>query len=99
MEKEHDPVEKALKASFVSAANHLTTLYTTGINAQKQAFSQGYNKSIKDTMEWVSKNQSNKTTINTAELLEYLKMRLEASNQESSKLFDNLFQMCKSVRI
>ena len=37
---ENDQIEKSLKSSFVGAANHLTQLYTTSTQLQKQAYVQ-----------------------------------------------------------
>ncbi len=74
--------DKVLKASFVSAANHLTQLYTNSMHAQKQSFTQGYNKATREVMEWLVKNCNNKSVINVEELMDHLKIKLEASTNQ-----------------
>jgi len=73
-----EALEKSLKASFVSSANQLTQLYTNSLSFQKQAYIHGYNKSTRDMMEWILKQQATGTkTMSMDVFLQYLRSRLE----------------------
>jgi len=72
--------EKSLKTSFVGAANHITQLYTTSLNFQKQSYVQGYNQATRDALEFILKQHTpNTRTIPVENLLEYLKNKSESN--------------------
>lgn len=50
-----DNFERALKGSFVGAANQLTQLYTNSLQFQKQSFMHGYNRAVRDMIDWLLK--------------------------------------------
>jgi len=81
-------LEKSLKTNFVGAANQLAQLFTHSVSYQKQAYVHGYNKSIKEVMEWLIKE--NQHPISVDSLMEFLRSRIQEPNVpvETSKQED-----------
>jgi len=89
-------MDKHLKASFVSAANHLTKLYTDSINCQKEVFIHGYSKGIHEVMEWISNNSDGKT-VDVSLLLTWMKLQLQEGQNTLSCLQETATD-CHSTR-
>jgi hypothetical protein len=72
--------EKALKSSFVAAANHLSHLYTTSLSHHRQAYLQGYQKATRETLEFVLKRLQDGASQESVEpLLQFLKAKMESN--------------------
>jgi len=74
-----ESLEKSLKTSFVGAANQITQLYTNALNFQKQSYVHGYNQANRDTLEFILKRYGSNNASIPAELLEFLKNKLETN--------------------
>eukprot|EP01118_Nematostelium_gracile_P016434 TRINITY_DN6808_c0_g1_i1.p1 TRINITY_DN6808_c0_g1~~TRINITY_DN6808_c0_g1_i1.p1 ORF type:complete len:182 (+),score=48.61 TRINITY_DN6808_c0_g1_i1:188-733(+) len=75
---EADSVEKSLKATFAGAATQITQLYHQSIAFQKHSYTNGYNQAMRDIIDLINKNSSNRN-IGMEELADYLRKKLEGA--------------------
>lgn len=94
-----EDIEKALKGTFIGAANQLTQLYVQGLQQQKNSFAIGYNSALENVIQFVI-NSSNGSSpnINMDLLLEFLKKERSKYPQPSSPSSPDLKNDVNDIR-
>ena len=71
-----DEVDRSMYASFCSAANSLSQLYTQGMNNQKLSFQAGERHALDKIYQWICNTQQAGSRVTTDDLLSYLQTEL-----------------------
>ncbi|GLT68139.1 hypothetical protein SLA2020_403970 [Shorea laevis] len=79
-----DEVDRTMYASFCSAANSLSQLYTQAMNQQKLSFQAGERHSLEKLYQWIRRQQEGGSRVTTLDILSYLQNELEYSGEEPS---------------
>ncbi|XVE60902.1 hypothetical protein DITRI_Ditri05aG0164000 [Diplodiscus trichospermus] len=67
-----DEVDRTMYASFCSAANSLSQLYTQAMNQQKLSFQAGKRHSLQKLYQWIWRQQEEVSRVTTMDILSYL---------------------------
>ncbi|XP_022767960.1 uncharacterized protein LOC111312187 [Durio zibethinus] len=79
-----DEVDRTLYASFCSAANTLSQLYTQAMNQQKLSFQAGKRHSLEKLYQWIWRQQEGGSRVTTMDILSYLQNELDYCGEEPS---------------
>ncbi|KAE8666600.1 exocyst complex component 2-like [Hibiscus syriacus] len=67
-----DEVDRTMYASFSSAANSLSQLYTQAMNQQKLSFQAGKRHGLEKLYQWICRQQEGGSRVTTMDILSYL---------------------------
>ncbi|KAE8714286.1 exocyst complex component 2-like [Hibiscus syriacus] len=79
-----DEVDRTMYASFFSAANSLSQLYTQAMNQQKLSFQAGKRHSLEKLYQWIRRQQEAGTRVTTMDIHNYLQNELDYCGEEPS---------------
>uniref|UniRef100_A0A2P2JQF5 Uncharacterized protein LOC105139508 n=1 Tax=Rhizophora mucronata TaxID=61149 RepID=A0A2P2JQF5_RHIMU len=79
-----DEVDRTMYASFCSAANSLSQLYTQAMNHQKLSFQAGERHGLEKLYQWILRQQEEGSRVATVDILSYVQNELEYSIDEPS---------------
>ncbi|KAL4309467.1 hypothetical protein GQ457_01G029180 [Hibiscus cannabinus] len=79
-----DEVDRTMYASFCSAANSLSQLYTQAMNQQKLSFQAGKRHSLEKLYQWIRRQQEGGSRVTPTDILNYLQNELDYSGEEPS---------------
>ncbi|KAK8476112.1 hypothetical protein V6N13_054292 [Hibiscus sabdariffa] len=79
-----DEVDRTMYASFCSAANSLSQLYTQAMNQQKLSFQAGKRHGLEKLYQWFSRQQEGGLRVTTMDILNYLQNELDYCGEEPS---------------
>ncbi|KAJ4831473.1 hypothetical protein Tsubulata_015224 [Turnera subulata] len=71
-----DEVDRTMYASFCSAANSLSQLYTQAMNHQKLSFQAGERNGLEKLYQWIWRQQEGGSRVTTADILNYIQVRI-----------------------
>ncbi|ESW23967.1 hypothetical protein PHAVU_004G091000 [Phaseolus vulgaris] len=71
-----DEVDRTLYASFCTAANSLSQLYTHTMNHQKFSFNAGERQSLEKVYQWIWRQQEGGSRVGTVDVLNYIQVGL-----------------------
>ncbi|XVE55110.1 hypothetical protein DITRI_Ditri03aG0134600 [Diplodiscus trichospermus] len=77
-----DEVDRTMYASFCSAANSLSQLYTQAMNQQKLSFQAGKRHSLEKLYQWIWRQQEGGSRVSTMDILSYLQNELDYCGEE-----------------
>ncbi|EOY16817.1 hypothetical protein QUC31_001217 [Theobroma cacao] len=77
-----DEVDRTMYASFCSAANSLSQLYTQAMNQQKLSFQAGKRHSLEKLHQWIWRQQEGGSRVTTMDILSYLQNELDYCGEE-----------------
>ncbi|GLT74612.1 hypothetical protein SLA2020_464000 [Shorea laevis] len=77
-----DEVDRTMYASFCSAANSLSQLYTQAMNQQKLSFQAGERHGLEKLYNWIRRQQEGGSRVMTLDILNYLQNELEYCGEE-----------------
>ena len=72
-----DDIERTLYASFSSAANGISQLYTQSLNQQRKAYCLGARHVAEKVVQWLEAEHSTEQSVSTNELVTLLRRELE----------------------
>ncbi|KAL6180158.1 hypothetical protein ACLB2K_046825 [Fragaria x ananassa] len=78
-----DEVDRSMYASFCSAANSLSQLYTQGMNNQKFSFQAGERHALDKIYQWIRSTQQGGSRVTTDDVLSYLQNELGYCGEEA----------------
>ncbi|KAI9071214.1 hypothetical protein K1719_046831 [Acacia pycnantha] len=67
-----DEVDRTMYASFCSAANSLSQLYTQAMNHQKLSFQAGERHGLEKLYQWIWRQQEGGSRVATVDILNYI---------------------------
>ncbi|KAJ0025928.1 hypothetical protein Pint_07881 [Pistacia integerrima] len=79
-----DEVDQSMYASFCSAANSLSQLYTQAMNHQKHSFQAGERHGLEKFYQWIWRQEEGGSRVTTVDILNYLQNELDYSGKEPS---------------
>uniref|UniRef100_A0A7C9CD37 Holocarboxylase synthetase n=1 Tax=Opuntia streptacantha TaxID=393608 RepID=A0A7C9CD37_OPUST len=79
-----DEVDRTMYASFCSAANSLSQLYTQAMNHQKLSFQAGERHGLEKLYQWILRQQEAGARVTTGDILTYLQNELDHGGDEPS---------------
>ncbi|GAB4861092.1 hypothetical protein Ancab_036250 [Ancistrocladus abbreviatus] len=79
-----DEVDRTMYASFCSAANSLSQLYTQAMNHQKLSFQAGERHGLEKLYQWIIRQQEEGSRVTTIDILNYLQGELDYCGDEPS---------------
>ncbi|KAG6607634.1 uncharacterized protein LOC111433447 [Cucurbita moschata] len=79
-----DEVDRTMYASFCSAANSLSQLYTQAMNHQKLSFQAGERHAMEKLYQWMFRQQEGGSRVTTADVLNYIRNELDYCGEEPS---------------
>ncbi|XP_054806473.1 uncharacterized protein LOC129309092 [Prosopis cineraria] len=79
-----DEVDRTMYASFCSAANSLSQLYTQAMNHQKLSFQAGERHGLEKLHQWVRRQQEGGSRVGTADIVNYIQNELDYCGEEPS---------------
>ncbi|XP_040998374.1 uncharacterized protein LOC121244383 [Juglans microcarpa x Juglans regia] len=79
-----DEVDRTMYASFCSAANSLSQLYTHAMNHQKFSFQAGERHGLEKLYQWIRRQQEEGSRVLTVDIINYLQNELDYSGEEPS---------------
>ncbi|KAB2093016.1 hypothetical protein ERO13_A02G062800v2 [Gossypium hirsutum] len=79
-----DEVDRTMYASFCSAANSLSQLYTQAMNQQKLSFQAGKGHSLEKLYQWIWRQQEGGSRVTTMDILNYLQNEIDYCGEEPS---------------
>ncbi|TKY51450.1 hypothetical protein E2542_SST22965 [Spatholobus suberectus] len=77
-----DEVDRSMYASFCSAANSLSHLYTLSMNHQKLSFQAGERHSLEKLYQWIWRQQESGSRVATVDILTYIQNELDYCGEE-----------------
>lgn len=77
-----DEVDRTIYASFSSAANSLSHLYTLSMSHQKLSFQAGQRHSLENLYHWIWRQQETGSRVATLDILTYIQNELDYSGEE-----------------
>ncbi|KAI4310392.1 hypothetical protein MLD38_035373 [Melastoma candidum] len=78
-----DEVDRSLYASFCSAANSLSQLYTHSMTHQRLSFQAGERHSLDKLYHWILRQQEDGARVSTADIISYLQNELEYAPEDT----------------
>ncbi|TYI28789.1 hypothetical protein ES332_A05G269400v1 [Gossypium tomentosum] len=78
-----DEVDRTMYASFCSAANSLSHLYTQAMNQQKLSFQAGKRHGLEKIYQWIWRQQEGGSRVTTMDILSYLQNELDYGEEPS----------------
>ncbi|KAL9323855.1 hypothetical protein ACSQ67_008712 [Phaseolus vulgaris] len=78
-----DEVDRTLYASFCTAANSLSQLYTHTMNHQKFSFNAGERQSLEKVYQWIWRQQEGGSRVGTVDVLNYIQSELDYCEEPS----------------
>ncbi|XP_028790231.1 uncharacterized protein LOC114746195 [Neltuma alba] len=79
-----DEVDRTMYASFCSAANSLSQLYTQAMNHQKLSFQAGERHGLEKLYQWVRRQQEGGSRVTTVDIVNYIQHELDYCGEEPS---------------
>jgi len=79
-----DEVDRTMYASFCSAANSLSQLYTQAMNHQKLSFQAGERQGLEKLYQWIRRQQEEGSRVTTVDILNYVQNELDYCGEEPS---------------
>ncbi|GAB4845181.1 hypothetical protein Ancab_038587 [Ancistrocladus abbreviatus] len=79
-----DEVDRTMYASFCSAANSLSQLYTQAMNHQKLSFQTGERHGLEKLYQWIIRQQEAGSRVTAIDILNYLQGELDYCGDEPS---------------
>ncbi|XP_062157550.1 uncharacterized protein LOC133865202 isoform X2 [Alnus glutinosa] len=79
-----DEVDRTMYASFCSAANSLSQLYTQAMNHQKFSFQAGERHGLEKLYQWIRRQQEEGSRVATVDVLNYIQNELDYCGEEPS---------------
>ncbi|XP_027366557.1 uncharacterized protein LOC113872881 [Abrus precatorius] len=79
-----DEVDRTMYASFCTAANSLSHLYTQAMNHQKLSFQAGERHSLDKLYQWIWRQQEGGSRVATLDILNYIQNELDYGGEEPS---------------
>jgi len=79
-----DEVDRTMYASFCSAANSLSQLYTQAMNHQKLSFQAGERQGLEKLYQWIRRQQEEGSRVTTVDILNYIQNELDYCGEEPS---------------
>ncbi|GMH22247.1 hypothetical protein Nepgr_024090 [Nepenthes gracilis] len=79
-----DEVDRTMYATFCSAANSLSQLYTHVMNHQKLSFQAGERHGLEKLYQWIIRQQEAGSRVTTIDILTYLQNELDCCGDEPS---------------
>ncbi|TKY46059.1 hypothetical protein E2542_SST28092 [Spatholobus suberectus] len=79
-----DEVDRTLYASFCTAANSLSQLYTHAMNHQKLSFNAGERHALEKLYQWIWRQQEGGSRVGTVDVLNYIQNELDYCGEEPS---------------
>ncbi|XP_022143649.1 uncharacterized protein LOC111013511 [Momordica charantia] len=79
-----DEVDRTMYASFSTAANSLSQLYTQSMNHQKFSFQAGERHAMEKLYQWMFRQQEGGSRVTTADVLNYIRNELDYCGEEPS---------------
>ncbi|XP_050212563.1 uncharacterized protein LOC126664287 [Mercurialis annua] len=77
-----DEVDRTMYASFCSAANSLSQLYTQSMNHQKLSFQAGERHGLEKLYQWIWRQQEGGSRVTTVDILNYIQNEVDYSGEE-----------------
>ncbi|OWM63970.1 uncharacterized protein LOC116189070 [Punica granatum] len=77
-----DEVDRTMYASFCSAANSLSQLYTQAMNHQKLSFQAGERHGLEKLYQWLLRQQEGGARVSTSDVLNYIQNELDYPGEE-----------------
>ncbi|XP_065881071.1 uncharacterized protein [Euphorbia lathyris] len=77
-----DEVDRTMYASFCSAANSLSQLYTQSMNHQKLSFQAGERHGLDKLYQWIWRQQEGGSRVTTVDIVNYIQNELDYSGEE-----------------
>ncbi|KAJ9675522.1 hypothetical protein PVL29_024447 [Vitis rotundifolia] len=77
-----DEVDRTMYATFCSAANSLSQLYTQTMNQQKLSFQAGERHGLEKLYQWILRQQEGGSRVTTVDILSYLQNELDYCGEE-----------------
>ncbi|KAJ8420331.1 hypothetical protein Cgig2_006246 [Carnegiea gigantea] len=81
-----DEVDRTMYASFCSAANSLSQLYTQAMNHQKLSFQAGERHGLEKLYQWILRQQEAGARVTTGDILTYLQLFLSHGELKISQV-------------
>ncbi|KAI4370766.1 hypothetical protein MLD38_019076 [Melastoma candidum] len=78
-----DEVDRSLYASFCSAANSLSQLYTHSMTHQRLSFQAGERHSLDKLYQWILRQQEDGARVSTVDIISYLQNELEYVSEDT----------------
>ncbi|KAK6940059.1 hypothetical protein RJ641_029590 [Dillenia turbinata] len=78
-----DEVDRTMYATFCSAANSLSQLYTQAMNHQKLSFQAGERHGLEKLYQWILRQQEEGSRVSTFDILNYLQNEIEYGEEPS----------------
>ncbi|KAL5560237.1 hypothetical protein UlMin_036448 [Ulmus minor] len=79
-----DEGDRTMYASFCSAANSLSQLYSQAMNHQKLSFQAGERHALEKLYQWMCRQQEGGSKVTTADIVNYLQHELDYCGEEPS---------------
>ncbi|XP_054787471.1 uncharacterized protein LOC129293493 [Prosopis cineraria] len=79
-----DEVDRTMYASFCSAANSLSQLYTQAMNHQKLSFQAGERHGLEKLYQWIWRQQEGGSRVAPVDILSYIQNELDYCGEEPS---------------
>lgn len=77
-----DEVDRTMYASFCSAANSLSQLYTQAMNHQKLSFQAGERHGLEKLYQWIWRQQEGGSRVATGDIINYIQNELDYCGEE-----------------
>ncbi|WCJ43313.1 hypothetical protein M5689_024061 [Euphorbia peplus] len=77
-----DEVDRTMYASFCSAANSLSQLYTQSMNHQKLSFQAGERHGLDKLYQWIRRQQEAGSRVTTVDIVNYIQSELDYSGED-----------------
>lgn len=78
-----DEVDRSMYASFCSAANSLSQLYTHAMNHQKHSFQAGERHGLEKLYQWIWRQHEQGTKVTVVDIVNYIQHELDYSEEPS----------------
>ncbi|KAL3572669.1 hypothetical protein D5086_026573 [Populus alba] len=79
-----EEVDRTMYASFCSAANSLSQLYTQSMNHQKLSFQAGERHGLEKLYQWIWRQQEGGSRVTTFDIINYIQNELDYCGEEPS---------------
>ncbi|KAF9687052.1 hypothetical protein SADUNF_Sadunf02G0053600 [Salix dunnii] len=79
-----DEVDRTMYASFCSAANSLSQLYTQSMNHQKLSFQAGERHGLEKLYQWIWRQQEGGSRVTTFDIINHIQNELDYGGEEPS---------------
>ncbi|KDP36560.1 hypothetical protein JCGZ_08327 [Jatropha curcas] len=77
-----DEVDRTMYASFCTAANSLSQLYTQSMNHQKLSFQAGERHGLEKLYQWIWRQQEGGSRVATVDIINYIQNELDYCGEE-----------------